>query len=348
MNTSSMNATDIATAQGLPHAVHLTFSVLFSVFIVPSLLLFLLNFYYLIRFRAKLIYKKLHHHFIIGLLISDFLLVSTQVPLTFINLYAGSIPKISQLCTYWIYCTYTLFGVSEFLTMFGSIQRYVLVFHKAFYMKWKVLTHYCTLLFCFLYPLIYYLYFTFFYPCTNSYDYTQALCGEACYTYRKNAVLIDYFMNILLPVCTILIVNCTLLLKVILLKRRMASNHNASADADRNLWKKNRRMIVQLLTIASAASLAWLPYIICAIVDTFDTTFVSGNVLTLLNYLPYFNCMLTPFIALVTLWKEVTDELFQVIPVQMRTVGNNNTNNAISNRTGTKQHQAIAEDCEQH
>jgi hypothetical protein len=107
-------------------------------------------------------------------------------------------------------------------------------------------------------------------------------------------------------------------------------------------------MIVQLLTIASAASLAWLPYIICAIVDTFDTTFVSGNVLTLLNYLPYFNCMLTPFIALVTLWKEVTDELFQVIPVQMRTVGNNNTNNAISNRTGTKQHQAIAEDCEQH
>jgi hypothetical protein len=48
--------------------------------------------------------------------------------------------------------------------------------------------------------------------------------------------------------------------------------------------------------------------------------------------------MLTPFIALVTLWKEVTDELLQVMPVQMATARTNNTNNAINTRTGTNQH----------
>jgi hypothetical protein len=195
--------------------------------------------------------------------------------------------------------------------MFATIQRYLLVFHKAFYMKWKVLTHYCTLLFCCLYPPIYYLYFTFFFPCVNNYDYSQPLCGEACFTFSKIAVLIDYFGNILLPVSTIVVVNCMLLMKVILLKRRMASK-STSAAQDQSLWKKNRRMIVQLMTIATATSLSWLPFIICAIADTFNSSLVSGNLLTLLNFLPYFNCMLTPFLAVSTISKQVTIELFQL------------------------------------
>jgi len=242
---------------------------------------------------------------------SDFTLVVTQVPFTFINLYGGSIPKIPKLCGFWIYCTYTLYCVSDFLTMFATIQRYLLVFHKAFYMKWKVLTHYCTLLFCCLYPPIYYLYFTFFFPCVNNYDYSQPLCGEACFTFSKIAVLIDYFGNILLPVLTIVVVNFMLLMKVILLKRRMASK-STSAAQDQSLWKKNRRMIVQLMTIATATSLSWLPFIICAIADTFNSSLVSGNLLTLLNFLPYFNCMLTPFLAVSTISKQVTIELFQL------------------------------------
>lgn len=314
MNASNINSTDTVPAQSLPHAVRLTFSTLFSIFILPSLLCFLLNFYYLIRFRVELIYRKLQHHFIICLLISDFLLTCTQIPLTLTNLYAGSIPKISELCMYWIYCTYTLFCVSDFLTMFASIQRYLLVFHKAFYMKWKALTHFSGILFCWLYPPSYYLYFKFFYPCVSNYDYTQGLCGQACFTYIKIPVMIDYVGNILLPVSTIVVVNCMLLVKVILQKRRVALNNSTSAPGSPSLWKKNRRIILQLMTIALATSLAWLPFVIGAIMQALGSTLIAGDVLALLNFLPYFNCLLTPFLTVITLPKEVTGELFQWIP----------------------------------
>jgi hypothetical protein len=314
MNASNMNNTDTAPSQSLPQTVRLTFSTLFSIFIVPSLLCFLLNFYCLIRFRVELIYKKLQHHAISCLLISDFLLVVTQVPFTLINLYTGSIPKISRLCEFWIYCTYTLFCVSDFLTMCASIQRYLFVFHKNFYMKWKTLTHYSALFFCCLYPPSYYLYFNFFYPCVNNYDYTQGLCGQACFAYVTIPVMIDYVGNILLPVSTIVVVNCMLLTKVILQKRRMASNNNTSALASRSVWKKNRRIIVQLMIIALATSLAWLPFVIGAIMLTLGSTLIAGNILALLNFLPYFNCMLTPFLAIVTLPKEVTEVLFHWVP----------------------------------
>ena len=193
--------------------------------------------------------------------------------------------------------------------MFTSIQRYLLVFHKAFYIKWKALTHYSTLLFCCLYPPIHYVYFNLFYPCTNTYDYTQPLCGQACFTYVVIVDTIDNIMNILLPVSTIVVVNCIILTKVILMKRRIASNKSISVSKDRTLWKKNRRLIIQFMTIASATSLAWLPFVICATAQTFDNTFISGNVLTLLNYLPYFNCLLTPFLAVVTLPRKINAKL---------------------------------------
>ena len=278
-----MNVTYVEPTQSISQSVRLIFATLFCIFVGPSLLCFFLNFYYFIRFRAQLIYRKLHYHFIICLLISDFLLVFTQLPLTLINLYTGSIPKISKLCDFWIYCTYTLFCVSDFLTMFGSIQRYLLVFHKVFFTKWKAILHYPTLIFCCLYPPIYYLYYNFFYPCMNNYNYTQALCGQPCFSYVAIEVIIDYFVHILFPVLSIIVVNCMLLLKVVRQKRRVTSINSTATPTNRRFWKKNRRLIMQLLTIASATAFAWLPFLLSAIVQAFHNDFISGDVLTLLN-----------------------------------------------------------------
>jgi hypothetical protein len=193
MNGSNMNVTDVAPTKPISYAVQLIVFVLFSTFVLPSLLCFLLNFYYFICFRVRLIFKTLHYHFIICLLISDFSLIVTQVPLMLINLYIGSIPEIPQLCTFWIYCTYTLFCVSDFLTMFASIQRYSLVFHKVFYMKWKVFTHYSTLLFCCLYPPISYMFLNLFYP-SRTHTTILSPCVEepVLLTHRSPSLLTTY------------------------------------------------------------------------------------------------------------------------------------------------------------
>jgi hypothetical protein len=145
-------------------------------------------------------------------------------------------------------------------------------------------------------------------PFTNTYNYTEPLYGGACFIDAQITVTINNILNTLLPVIAIIVVNCAMLTKVILLKRRIASSKSTSVSNDRTLWKKNRRLVIQLMTIAFATSLSWLPFISCAIVYPFENTFISNSVLKLLNYFPYFNCLLTPFLAVVTFPKEIRDK----------------------------------------
>ena len=101
---------------------------LLSVFAIPSLICFLMVFYYFIRLRKTLLFGRINHHVILCILISDFLLITTELPFTLRFLSLGYF-QTSNLCQFWIFWNYTSEAIPLFLTMYASIERYLLIFH---------------------------------------------------------------------------------------------------------------------------------------------------------------------------------------------------------------------------
>ena len=114
-----------------------------------------------------------------------FFQVTMELPLSLTFLHTSSVPIPSNaFCIFWIIFNYTLF-VSELWTMaVACIERYWLVFYRAFFARHLILLHYLPIALCVIYPLTLYSLLVTTYPCTNSFDYTQDICGGACYLYE--------------------------------------------------------------------------------------------------------------------------------------------------------------------
>lgn len=94
------------------------------------------------------------------------------------------------------------------------------------------------------------------------------------------------------------------MIRVIEKKRRVAQ---------RGLWRRNRRLILQLLSVSILYFIVWVPILFCFLMMLFTSNIV---VLTLsvsyLNYYQYTGMLLYPFICLIGL-KEVQEALKQQI-----------------------------------
>ena len=66
----------------------------------------------------------------------------------------------------------------------ACIERYWLVFHRAFFDRHIILLHYIPMALCISYPFILYISLVTKYPCTNYFDVTYWTCGGACYLYE--------------------------------------------------------------------------------------------------------------------------------------------------------------------
>jgi hypothetical protein len=80
---------------------------------IPSLICFLIIFYYFVKLRKRLIFDSLNHHVILMILISDFLLIATELPMTLDYLSLGHV-RSRKVCLFWIYLDYSLETVSLF------------------------------------------------------------------------------------------------------------------------------------------------------------------------------------------------------------------------------------------
>ncbi|CAF1486353.1 unnamed protein product [Didymodactylos carnosus] len=275
-------------------------------FSIPSLICFLSIFYQFIQLRKVLLFDRINHHVILCILICDFLLISTELPFSLVYLSLGHVPTI-KLCTFWIYWDYTLETTSLFLTMYASIERYLLVFHKERFIKRKILCHYIPLTIACLYIPTLYVYFIVRFPCTEyqQYNLTQFACGGACYAYAFIETTYDTIANTMIPSFLLLIFNLLMIMRVILLKRKMSPTSSLSS----NTWKKNRRMILQLLSISLTCLIAWMPWVVIIFVqDFYDSSFGQNFITVVLHYLPYFTSFLSPFLALIGL-KEIRQKL---------------------------------------
>ena len=119
--------------------------------------LFHLLFVFYVLFKTHEInYKRLHNHVILVLLICNFILITTKLPITLVYTdYGHGQPENDRFCSFWVAYNYVLFDIGLYRTAFASIERYFLIFHEAFVRKGCIIVHYLPVVIGVIYPLMY-------------------------------------------------------------------------------------------------------------------------------------------------------------------------------------------------
>ncbi|CAF3771529.1 unnamed protein product [Rotaria socialis] len=285
-------------------------------FAIPSLTCFLVIFYYFIQLRKKLLFDRINHHVILCILISDFLLITTELPFSLSYLSFGYMQS-TKICLFWTFWDYYLQAATLFLTMYAAIERYLLVFHRQCIMKNKLFFHYIPLGFVCCYSFGIYLYFIPLFSCKPNYSYDLAafVCGGPCYLNAFVQNIYDTIIDIMLPTCVLLVFNLLMIGRVIRYKHKVSPSTRVS-----NILKKSRRMILQLLAISLMTLLNWMPWIFIILVhDFYDPSFGEQFITIFLHYLPYFTSFASPFLALINL-PEIREEFKKVMRQLMTTL----------------------------
>lgn len=278
------------------------------IFSIPAFICFLLNFYHFIKNNHILIYKNLHHHSILFLLINDFLQIILCQPITLMYFYFGHVKYFysTLFCMFWIYVEYTFVTQSLILTMYVSIERYMLLFYKPIILKHQILFHYIPLFISSFYLPSILIYLIFFFPCKQIFDYTKFECGIPCFVHSYSIGLFNEIFHIFIPALIILIFNTFIIIRVLL--------HKIHAHVINNLWRQNRRMILQLVMISLLTSVAWIPYVIVIIIQIFiNPTFGSTILFFHVINITYVPCLGTPYLALVALPQDIRKKIFSCV-----------------------------------
>lgn len=267
--------------------------ILLLVFLIPSFICYLLVFFFIYK-TQQITSKHLHHHFIVALLFCNFILIITELPIGLAYSYDGNAPVQSdRFCAFWVAYNYGLYDVGLFLMAFGSIERYFLIFHERLVHRWRRFIHYPGLIFCFVYPLMFYNMMVHFYPCEDAYSYDAYVCGGDCFQFQHIPGTADYLTNVFTPAVLTIVANMILLVRVIKQKRSMKIA---------NTWYKNHLMYIQLVSISILYFLIWIPFVIVSLIRLFhDPLFLQDVTLLLLNYCLYICPLASPFISLIGL-----------------------------------------------
>ena len=149
--------------------------------------------------------------------------------------------------------TQTLDTTGILLMAYASIERYLFIFHGTMTQNHPVLFRYLPVIFCITYPLLYVLGIVLLLSCQSDFIYSAFLCaGECSLDYPFwNAVI--WVGNISLPVFLILSTNILLIGRTFYQKNKMKQAQ---------IWFKNRKIILQLVSFAAFYCFAWLSNVI--------------------------------------------------------------------------------------
>ena len=177
------------------------------------------------------------------------------------------------------------------LITFASIQRYLLVFHNNLVRRHLFLLHYLPIIFCLTYPCLFYFGLILFYPCVQRYDYTKITCQGPCYLFERIPGTLDLFINLVFPLTICVCTNVILLFRILHQKHRMKQQ---------NKWKKNRSLVIQIVSIVFVHNLIWLPIVVCLLINLFSPVpqqfFIDLSV-NLFTYSIYMVIMICPVIS---------------------------------------------------
>ncbi|CAF0780842.1 unnamed protein product [Adineta steineri] len=251
--------------------------------------------------RQRQLRQSLNHHVILLLLIISFLFVTIALPLTQAFLYTSYVyPSSDVFCSLWTWIHYSLNIINMFLMAFASIERNWLIFHPSIVQnrRGKVLFHYGPLIFCLLYPPLFYIAAIFIWPCENYYDYTQLLCTWPCYFYNYIWAQVDLFFNNYTPLLSIPLFCAIIYIRVLIQKHEMKQEVFK--------WNRDKKMILQLWAISSLYLGMWMPIQLTGLINTYwDPNFLLQAQVDYIYLFPYLIHLIYPFIVLLTYRKEM-------------------------------------------
>ncbi len=206
-----------------------------------------------------------------------------------------SVIQSDSFCKFWSAQDFVLGGNILMLMSYGSIERYLLIFHRAFIFRHLIILHYLPIIICLVYPFLYYVGMIYIYPCVNYFDYTTNLCGGPCYVFDPLPSTFDLIFNLAFFETIGVVTNIVLVIRVLRKKYRMKQQ---------NMWKKNRRLLVQVLSITVLHNIMLFFMVIFMLIELFspvpqptlvDITFNE------LQYGVYLVHLLCPFVSLIGL-----------------------------------------------
>ncbi|CAF0767894.1 unnamed protein product [Adineta steineri] len=298
-----MNNTDDDTEILQTFASRLFWLIFFCPFSVISLFFFYFYFYHICR-HYKALFRKINNHTLLCLLITGYLVVQTELPMTIGFLIRNRVLiETKRFCIFWNYWYYVWTTMSIQFTMLTSINRYLLIFHKAFLMKYKLYCHFLPMICIWLYLPCLHLYFIVFFPYSNTtFDYSKVWCNGPQFLLVTFYVTWDDLFDTFLPTGITVLFNLLIIVRVSCLKR--LSTNTASK------WRKNRRMILQLTAICCSQLIASLPYCIVTLGETYGSSTFALDIYTqVLIYTFYVPSLFSPLFVMVTLPKDIRDKV---------------------------------------
>jgi hypothetical protein len=142
--------------------------------------------------------------------------------------------------------------------MLTAINRYLIVFHKAFLLKYRIFCHYLPIVCIWLYLPCLHLYFIVFFPYAYTiFDFSKEWCGGAMFEYFTFYVTWDTLFDTFTPIVIIVLFNLIIIAKATLSKKIKTNGVSK--------WKKNRRMLLQMIGISCSQIIGGLPYCIISL-----------------------------------------------------------------------------------
>jgi len=270
------------------------------------LLLQLLSFPCYIYVFFQFAYKKrlrqtIHTHVILLLLIVSFLFVTIALPITLAYLYRSQVyPENETFCTLWNWFHYSFNIINLFLMAFASIERNWLIFQPKLLKSkgGRFLLHYCPLVFCVVYPPIFYASAMFIYKCHSYYDYTQLLCKWPCYFYNEQWANVDLFFNNYTPLFSIPVFCSIIYIRVLLQKHILKQQ--------RFKWRRDKKLILQIWILSSLYLSMWMPSQISGLIDLYwIPTFLLQAQIDYMYLFPYLIHLVYPYIVLLSFHREM-------------------------------------------
>lgn len=240
---------------------HIKFSILLALQI-PALILSLLIFVFFWKHHA--IRRAPQNQALLILLIVNFIQLAFDLPFSLHFYYLGFVsPNTPTYCTWWTFFSFILYVTGEYLMATISVQRHMIVFNKHLLQarRIRILLYNIPLLFCLIYPLIFYIFAIILYPCDGTqWRPTDNACGYAdCYlVYDTVLGTFDWVVNNGLPMVINTLANVTLVIRVVRQKRR---------HQRRILWRQQRNMTRQLFCVSSLYIVAWTPCLTVGLVQ---------------------------------------------------------------------------------
>ena len=287
-------------------------------FDIPSILcsIFLL---YLLLTNEKL-RQALHNHIIIILLIVNLIsqLVDNSFYLNYLRI--GYVrPSSPILCVFWIIVAYQIYVMSTLLVALASIQRHILIFH-----------HHCILTkkgrrWIHFFPMIILLLYSITYGCVLvsliltsefPYDYNRPMCAELEKWIKRYPGLSiwNLIFNELLPTPIIVIFSIALLIRVIRQKHLVGLTI---------IWRKQRKMTIQLFSISILFCLVNLPPILLHTSRWIrDEKDLPGNrhAQAYFSYLTYYQSVFLPFVCTISLFKNAKKFALKILEQSSNTL----------------------------